>query len=110
MITRRSMMFAVLAVGVTSSCQLLRRDAISQPSASQTFSPAPKSEPKFVEKSHANARGETMPYLLFVPEGYDKTKRYPLVLWLHGGGTRGSDLKLLLAHGNEHGIGFLARV
>ena len=104
-----SALFVLISVGLTSNCQIIRRNAISQPSASQTFSPAPESEPKFVEKSHANARGETMPYLLFVPEGYDKTKRYPLVLWLHGGGTRGSDLKLLLAHGNEHGIGFLAR-
>jgi predicted peptidase len=42
-------------------------------------------------------------------EGYDKTKPYPMVLWLHGGGTRGDNLKLLLAHGDQHGIGFLAR-
>lgn len=104
-----SVIIAVLVVGVTFSCQLVGRDAISQPSANQTVSPAPRSERRFVEKSHTGARGTTMPYLLFVPEGYDKTKSYPLVLWLHGGGTRGNDLKLLLAHGNEHGIGFLAR-
>ena len=104
-----SVIIAVLMVGLTSNCELVRREAISQPSASQTLSPAPKSESTFFDKSHTSARGETMPYLLFVPEGYDKTKAYPLVLWLHGGGTRGNDLKLLLAHGNEHGIGFLAR-
>jgi len=104
-----SMLFVVIGVGLTSKCQTLRREASSQPSANQASSPAQKAEQKFVEKSHTNARGEKMPYLLFVPEGYDKTKQYPLVLWLHGGGTRGNDLKLLLAHGNEHGIGFLAR-
>lgn len=104
-----SVLFVVLVVGLTSNCQVLRREAISQQPANQTSSPAPKAEQQFVEKSHTNARGKTMPYLLFVPEGYDKTKPYPLVLWLHLGGTRGNDLKLLLAHGNEHGIGYLAR-
>lgn len=98
-----------LLVGLTSNCQAMKREALSQPSASQTSSPAPKSEPAFVEKSHTNARGETMPYLLFVPAGYDKAKSYPLVLWLHGGGTRGNNLNLLLAHGDQTGIGFLAR-
>ncbi|MFN2510610.1 MAG: hypothetical protein ABR568_04110 [Pyrinomonadaceae bacterium] len=95
---------AVLVVGVTLSCQLVRREAISRPSANDAFSPTPKSEAKFVEKSHTSAHGATMPYLLFIPEDYDKAKRYPLVLWLHGGGTRGNDVKLLLAHGNEHGL------
>jgi predicted peptidase len=32
-----------------------------------------------------------MPYRLYVPPGYDATKRYPLVVWLHGGGGIGSD-------------------
>jgi predicted peptidase len=104
-----SVLFLVLVVGLTSNCQVMRREAISQQSANQMSSPGPKAARGFVEKSHMNARGETMPYLLFVPEGYDKTKPYPLVLWLHGGGTRGNDLKLLLAHGDQHGIGFLAR-
>ena len=99
----------VLLAGLTSNCQVVRREALSQQSASQTSSPAPKAKQEFVEKSHKNARGGTMPYLLFVPEGYDKTKAYPLVLWLHGGGTRGNNLKLLLAHGDQYGIGFLAR-
>lgn len=102
-------LFVVLVAGLTSNCQVIRREAVSQPTAGRTSSPTPKSEQGFVEKSHGNARGETMPYLLFVPEGYDKTRSYPLVLWLHGGGTRGNDLKLLMAHGNEHGIGYLAR-
>lgn len=63
----------------------------------------------FVERSHANARGDKMPYLLFLPPGYNKREQYPLVLWLHGGGSRGDDLKVLLAYGEQHGPGFLAR-
>jgi predicted peptidase len=35
--------------------------------------------------------GEKMPYRLFVPKGYDREKKYPLVLWLHGGGSAGDD-------------------
>lgn len=32
-----------------------------------------------------------MPYRLFVPEHYDTSESYPLVLFLHGGGERGTD-------------------
>lgn len=35
--------------------------------------------------------GTSMPYRLYVPEGYDGKQTYPLVLFLHGGGERGSD-------------------
>ncbi len=41
-----------------------------------------------------------MPYRLFVPENYDKNKSYPLVLFLHGGGERGTDNEKQLV-GNE---------
>ena len=36
-----------------------------------------------------------LPYLLYLPEGYDEQpgKRWPLVLFLHGAGERGSDLQ-----------------
>ncbi|WP_010281201.1 chitobiase/beta-hexosaminidase C-terminal domain-containing protein [Bacillus timonensis] len=40
-----------------------------------------------------------MPYRLYVPENYDSSKSYPLVLFLHGGGERGNDNeKQLLAN------------
>jgi predicted peptidase len=35
--------------------------------------------------------GAVMPYRLFVPANYDPGKRYPLVMFLHGGGEGGSD-------------------
>jgi predicted peptidase len=50
-----------------------------------------------------------MRYLLFEPADYDRRRKYPLVLWLHGGGSRGEDLDLILAHGDKHGPLFLAR-
>lgn len=41
-----------------------------------------------------------MRYLLFIPKAYDKKTLYPLVVWLHGGGSRGDDPKQLLAYGD----------
>lgn len=34
-------------------------------------------------------------YLLHYPEGFDKSKKYPLILFLHGSGTRGTDISVL---------------
>src|SRR4051812_6847806 len=42
----------------------------------------------------------TSRYLLYIPEGYSPTdNRWPLVLFLHGSGERGSDLSLLARQG-----------
>lgn len=40
-------------------------------------------------------------YLLSLPEGYDvdTTKKWPLVVFLHGAGERGADLEVLKKHG-----------
>ena len=39
-------------------------------------------------------------YLLFLPEGYgQKKQRWPVILFLHGAGERGSDLNLVKKHG-----------
>lgn len=40
-------------------------------------------------------------YLLFLPEGYDpdSSKRWPLILFLHGAGERGSDIWKVTKHG-----------
>jgi len=40
-------------------------------------------------------------YLLFLPDGYgtDQTKRWPLILFLHGAGERGSDIWKVAVHG-----------
>ena len=44
----------------------------------------------FQERSQT-LEGVTLPYRLFVPQDYDDTQAYPLVLALHGAGERGSD-------------------
>jgi predicted peptidase len=45
----------------------------------------------FAARVYRNAAGETMPYRLFVPPGYNDKKPYPLVLWLHGAGGAGTN-------------------
>jgi predicted peptidase len=40
-----------------------------------------------------------MDYLLYLPPDYDKQESWPLLLFLHGAGERGSDLNLVKKHG-----------
>lgn len=40
--------------------------------------------------------GTVLPYRLFVPAHYDSTKKYPLVIHLHGAGMRGNDNRFQL--------------
>ena len=44
-----------------------------------------------------------MPYQLFIPKEYDSGRRYPLVLWLHGGAGRGNDNLKQISGGNAVG-------
>jgi predicted peptidase len=46
---------------------------------------------KFLVRTQKGKSGLNMGYRLFVPAGYDKTKKYPVVLALHGSGERGSN-------------------
>jgi predicted peptidase len=57
----------------------------------------------FEKRTYKAGTREAMPYRLFIPRDYDSTKRYPLVLWLHGGGGRGNDNEKQLTGGNSAG-------
>ncbi len=63
----------------------------------------------FVAREYTNARGEKLPYRLFVPATYDKLKTYPLVLWLHGANGRGNDNLKQIIGGNALGTGIWTR-
>lgn len=56
------------------------------------FSSAQQTSEKFVVE---------MEYLLYLPDGYenDTTKKWPLMLFLHGAGEQGTDLSKVKAHG-----------
>lgn len=104
----------ILVTAVASlnvQCQTVSRQSVDKGPIDQASSSLPQETQNnaFKEKLFVNARNERMRYLLFVPKDYDKQKQYPLVLWLHGGGSRGDDLRKLLTYGDEHGIGYFAR-
>lgn len=61
----------------------------------------------FRRYTFTTADGFTMPYRLYIPKNYDCGERYPLVVYLHGAGSRGEDNERQLdvleyAFRNEH--------
>jgi predicted peptidase len=54
---------------------------------------------KLLEKREFGSGKSVLPYRLMKPEGYDGSKDYPLVVFLHGAGERGKDNKAQLKHG-----------
>ncbi|MFM2361026.1 MAG: hypothetical protein RLY16_3019 [Bacteroidota bacterium] len=50
-------------------------------------------------KEYFIQNGDTLPYRLLLPENYDASKKYPLIMVLHGAGERGNDNELQLVHG-----------
>lgn len=57
----------------------------------------PAQEDTFLEKTTAEAY-DGMPYRLYVPEDYDETKAYPVIMFFHGAGERGADNTAQLKH------------
>jgi len=45
----------------------------------------------FAARIYKNNHREKMPYRLFIPANYDKGKKYPIIIWLHGAGGAGDD-------------------
>lgn len=50
----------------------------------------PKPETGFLDRTFKNNDGSTSPYVVYIPKGYDASKKYPVLLFLHGSGeTKG---------------------
>ncbi|MHB1178295.1 MAG: carboxylesterase family protein [Daejeonella sp.] len=45
--------------------------------------------------------GDTLLYRLLLPENFDPSKKYPVLLFLHGAGERGNDNEAQLTHGSK---------
>lgn len=55
----------------------------------------------FEKRTYTAPDGQTLPYRLLYPENYDKSQKYPLLLFLHGAGERGNDNEKQLVHGSK---------
>jgi predicted peptidase len=65
-----------------------------------------KDDIDFRKGVYVDKDGARLPYRLFVPLGYDSNRKYPLLLWLHGGTGRGSDNVKQLTKENQLGTHF----
>ena len=50
----------------------------------------------FKSGSFTDSKGTVIPYRYYVPENYDANKKYPVLLYMHGNGSRGSDNEIQL--------------
>ena len=55
----------------------------------------------FEKSIHISESGDTLLYRILYPEDYDPQGNYPLVLFMHGAGERGSDNEKQLTHGTS---------
>ena len=56
-----------------------------------------------VKDTYVSIGGAQLPYRLYVPDGYDPSKSYPLVLSFHGAGERGTDNEAQLSNASIWG-------
>jgi predicted peptidase len=74
--------------------------------AAATQQATSKTEVEFRREVYESKSKEQLPYRIFVPYGYDATRKYPLVLWLHGSDGRGSDNLKQITQENQLGSHF----
>lgn len=97
--------FLVCVVGLLNGCRRITSDA----GATTAPTPAASRAGVWNERADTDANGAVMKYALFLPPNYDPQRKYPLVLWFHGAGSRGDELSVLLNDSDQHGIGYLSR-
>lgn len=58
-------------------------------------------EDQHYQAKQYQSQGETLPYRILYPDGFDPDQQYPLIVFLHGAGERGTDNQKQLMHGGE---------
>ncbi len=61
---------------------------------------AQESASSFLKKVYTRGN-DTLLYRILLPENFDPTKKYPVLLFLHGAGERGNDNEAQLLHGSK---------
>jgi dipeptidyl aminopeptidase/acylaminoacyl peptidase len=64
----------------------------------QIAAPAPKRATGFLKRA-VTIGTNTHNYRVYVPMGYNPAKKYPVILYLHGGGEWGGDNEKQIGHG-----------
>lgn len=65
---------------------------------SSNLSAAPVTYKDFQPRSYKISASQSLPYRLFIPKGYTASKKYPIMVTLHGAGERGTDDSLQLKY------------
>ena len=66
-------------------------------------------EAAFEAKVHTSAEGKSLNFRIHLPANMDAAKRYPLVLFFHGAGERGTENTRQLIHGARDFLAFSAK-
>jgi len=56
---------------------------------------------RYQKREFVSSDGSVLPYRILFPDDYGERKKYPLILFLHGAGERGSDNEKQLVHGSR---------
>lgn len=81
---------------------LLMLMMVSAMHAQNLAAPAADPAAAFEARVFTSASGASLPYRLLTPEAIEPQRRYPLVVFLHGAGERGSDNAAQLVHGGRN--------
>lgn len=89
-----TLLAACAALAVFSGCASINSEPMPQPIAGE---PAMQKPQKFRKQITRTAE---LNYLLYLPDGYQKTgEAWPLMLFLHGAGERGTNVQKVAVHG-----------
>ncbi len=68
---------------------------------STAFQAAAQDTTTFKAKTYTSSAGHALPYRIAYPDQFKKSKKYPLILFLHGAGERGNNNVSQLIHGSK---------